>query len=72
MARPIAYRDATFSRQTRDELDRIRRVLQGEIAASHEDVYAFVEALEDVVARWDQNEPTEIYIDPAETDRKAG
>lgn len=55
---PSAYRDATFSKETRDELEGLLRWLEVEYPPSPRHV-----ALRDVIARWDANEATEITLD---------
>lgn len=55
----VEYRDATFSRPTRDELAKLAGWLHRRNAVLPEQIAA----LDDVIARWDANDATAIYID---------
>jgi hypothetical protein len=60
------YRDATFSAATRDQLDEARALMENVAKDVHPDTAAgmrpLIDAIEDVVARWDANDATEITV----------
>jgi len=53
----VEFRDATFSKTTRDRLATVARWMR---AHQHRSEYRDAEAIEDVIARWDANEATAI------------
>jgi hypothetical protein len=60
------YRDATFSAATRDQLEEARALMENVAKDVHPDtargMWPLIEAIEEVIARWDANDATEITL----------
>lgn len=60
------YRDATISEDVRNRLAEARALMENVAKDVHPDtargMWPLIEAIEDVVARWDANDATEILL----------